>query len=162
MTVARCLAALAAAALALEFAACTLDFDRFEPVDANAGPSPPDASVDADGESAEASPNEATAPSSNAEEAEGATDAMPAPDAPAQETSCASPPSCLDTVQTCGAVCVQQEKQCSSRCQNGICRSNCMRTESSCLATCTSTCMTCVRDSGCGAMSDCADASAGD
>jgi hypothetical protein len=147
---------MAFAALASELAACTLDFARFEPSDANAAPSQPDASTGPMGE------NEAATPPSDGEPTDGAADTATAPDATEQEASCAIPPSCLDTAQTCAAACAQQEKQCSARCFGGSCRSNCTRTESSCQAKCTTACTTCVQDSGCGATSACAGASAGD
>ncbi len=169
MTAARSLAPVAAALLALEITACTLDFDRFTPVDANAGPLFADAAIGADARSigADAGSMEATAvdtpeASGDAAAPDGAADDSATAEAAAAEASCAPPASCLDTARTCGDGCVQQEKQCTSRCGGGACRSNCTRTESSCLTRCTSTCSTCVRSSGCGAASDCGDAAAGD
>ncbi len=156
MSLSRRLVALAIVVLAWELAACTLDFERFEPTDASAGPSQPDVSTH---------PMDATepaTPASDAQPADDATDIPPGPDADTTEASCPPPSSCLGTAQTCAAGCAQQEKQCSSRCFAGSCRSNCTRTESSCQAKCTTACTTCVADSGCGAMSDCLDASSGD
>ena len=115
VTVAPLLAALAAASLALGIAACTLDFNRFEPVDASTGSSGPDASGGTDSQLVETSAGDVSSPLADAEASESAPDAGPVPDDAAPETSCVSP-SCLDTARTCGAACAQQEKQCAARC----------------------------------------------
>jgi hypothetical protein len=113
------IALLAATALA----ACTLDFDHFNPpvpshggTGSSTGGPPPDASS-------------------------GGMDAG---------SGCTIVPAmCINQEQSCAAQCVSDQMNCASNCGGGSCRQRCNMTEQTCLSQCQGTCTSCSMAAGC-------------
>jgi hypothetical protein len=146
--------ALACGALPPGLAACALDFDRFDPAADASGSSPRDAPSEAFADDAAVD----DAPGNAGEDAPGPTDARPS-DANGDATACTASPACLTTAKMCAMTCAQQEQTCTMHCGGSSCRSTCTRTETTCTAGCATTCTSCTQSAvGCGATSDCADA----
>jgi hypothetical protein len=163
VTAGRCLLALGAATLMAGASACALDFDRFEPGDASATPSPDDA-ADASTDSTQgdaASADVAIEPIEDAAAPGSGLDARALTDGEREDAPCTPSPSCITTAQTCAATCTRDEQQCSMRCViGGGCRTTCMRTETTCMTQCQNTCSSCTQSAGCRAAAACADGGA--
>jgi hypothetical protein len=116
-------------------AACTFDFDHFNPNGSTSG----DSSMQGD-----------------SQQGDGGGDG--AGDAPADaggEFVCVPPANCLSQATTCGAGCTSAYQQCLQGCMNLGCRMNCKSTEQSCSGSCQSTCYDCTNAAGCGSFPDC-------
>jgi len=168
----RLLLVVAGALASLGLAACALDFDRFDPVSADAAPRPDagpadgaglvgadDATPDADDDVAVL---EATIPDAGETGAGDNGDARAGDAGPSADASdagaCTASPTCIASAHTCGTNCAQTEQQCASRCSTNNCRTNCTRTENSCVTQCSDTCATCTLSAGCSATAACATA----
>jgi len=145
---------LAVAAGVVVLGACTLDFDRYDPVDAG---SAPDASI-------EASPDVGT-PTVDAPTVDATAEAAPvleaSSDAPADRESgaCTPPPDCIQQATACGAACGQVYQGCAQDCDAQACVDACRTSEQSCLGKCISVCISCTADGGCSASNPCLNAS---
>jgi hypothetical protein len=153
--------------------ACSMDFDRFDPIDASelgaapavdampgfefdTGGSAPDIRVAADTQGP-------FRPDTGGFDA--VVDAGPdARDASPDQATCSAPPGCFDQAQSCGAMCTQQQQRCLNQCGGGhSCTVQCSMQEQSCVGQCASTCIGCAQDAGCPANNACFDAArAGD
>ena len=140
-------------ALAMAGAACTLDFDKYDPAAISSdASSPEDAGTDATIDHAIGS--DASDGGMAAREASGSN----------EETgggpACGA--SCLEQAGQCGAPCQTTLGTCTSACQSSRCRQQCQTTAQACVDRCTRTCDTCWSSAGCSGSNDCADASATD
>ena len=159
------LVALAGAAVGVSgmLAACSMDFEQFNPVDASAEVSAADATTDSQGahESGPLPGNEAA--SADADGGEAASDALASADSqgPADATSedaaCRAPPGCFAAAQTCGAACSRTLQQCMVNCIPTQC-SRCTSQQQTCIGQCATTCINCTQDGGCLSSNDCLDA----
>jgi hypothetical protein len=144
-------------------AGCALDFDRFDPVAADAAAPHVDASpvedarstVETEPEAGDDASGDSPLPDSGSSDPEDARAADGATDAGA---SCTPPASCLSTAGTCAAACGQTEQQCAARCSTNSCRTTCTRTETTCTTQCSDTCDTCTESAGCRSTSACSSA----
>ena len=115
---------LAAEVLVANGAACTLNFDQFEPGKGD-GAAQGDSMGGGDG---------------------GPTDS---PFDNPQQEACAPSMSCLGTATTCGSACNTTYQQCVQGCGNNGCRMTCRSNEQSCFGTCVSNCSDCTNAAGC-------------
>jgi hypothetical protein len=119
-------------------AACTHDFDAFEP---NGQSDTSDASTGDSG----------TSPTTDAAigDAKSTTDSAPAVDA----GPCGSKASCYSTRKTCGDGCTKKKDECYTACETkpgskNFCRAQCREDEDDCDDACRDTCRSCAKD-GC-------------
>jgi hypothetical protein len=135
------------------FVACSLDFNRYDPVGAGADVSTADTST------ADASSDVGSTPEPSPEAAR--ADAGPAVDAAADRDSgpCTPPAGCFQQATSCGGVCGQDYQKCTRPCEAGpSCTPACRSTEQSCLGVCATSCIACTQDAGCTASSGCLNA----
>jgi hypothetical protein len=127
--------------------ACTLDFDRYQPVDAAAEVSTDDASADI------RSTPEASSDAARADA--GSPDAAPVVDS----GPCTPPAGCFQQATSCGAICGQDFQKCTRTCEAGQgCTQTCTSSEQSCLGKCAASCIACTQDAGCTSSSGCLNA----
>jgi len=143
-------------------AACSLDFDRFNPNDASVDEAGSDAAMAPETvhESGPQPGDEAASPDAGggeaASDAAAPDDVRDAADATNEGGACTPSPSCLSRAQSCGATCARTLQQCLNGCFNNCNR--CNTQEQSCAGQCASTCFGCAQEAGCPANSDCLDA----
>jgi hypothetical protein len=107
-------------------AACTHDFDVFEP-GGDGGQAPADSSTPADA---------------------GTRDA-------ANSGPCTPSASCLDTAKSCSKDCDTAQGECLSRCKNVGCSSECWTARDTCKKKCTTDCTACTTAAVCAAQNAC-------
>lgn len=120
-------------------AGCTLDFDRYNPTDLDAG-------VGADDSSLVVMPDRTVVglpPDANdgadADAATGMDVASP----------CAMPGDCFPQATSCGSMCGRTYMSCMNACMDQGCMQKCTNMEQSCLGSCASVCLACAKDAGC-------------
>jgi hypothetical protein len=145
-------ACLSVACVFSTLAACTLDFDRYDPSDAAA---PQEGGAEA---SADASMNpEAASPNPDAGPPDAIADAGTT-DAGKDSGACTPPPGCIAQTTTCGASCGQDFDGCTQACDAQACITACRTPEQGCLGKCISTCLACTLEGGCMSSSACLNA----
>lgn len=123
---------LCGSAVALASAACSLDFDKYEPAESTDA----SAAMDAIGDGGPPGSDGSGPVDSGAAGACGQT--------------------CLSQASQCGSGCESTLATCLTNCQGGFCTRMCQTTEQGCVQRCTRTCDTCMGSAGCSGTNDCA------
>lgn len=142
---------------------CTYDFERFDPVAADAqggagGATIPLSDASAGGSTVSDDQSSAAPDSAGGQSVADATlpDVQGPFDAAAEALSDAGCSSgCIGTAKTCAATCNSTSDKCVADCNRANCRTMCMTARTTCLIGCVNKCETCTRDAACQQSAQC-------